>query len=391
MSTVEVKVRETFRLLDTLRNENAFAVAFSGGKDSTLLSILLYEWLRDRNIKNKEIIFIHNDTLSEIDILEEYVRSFLNRICDLIRGSGNNCSTVITKPGHSFYWHVIVAGYPAPSYSFRWCSNRLKIIPNKEALNELLKRYKSVVLLTGHREDESPLRSRAIKHNSVSSFFLKSDIDGVIKAMPVKHWRLNDVWEFLESVKNEYGLGQLFYLYGDNKESRYGCWFCTLVKIQKNIYNLSSDYLYFEGVRIIYKTISNMENMRLKKSWGRSELGPLNVIGRGIMLKAFTVLEELSKKKLYGLDEDFIDSYTIREVFYYLDPPKANGLIWKSAVNLRDKEIRLIPIEKIRAVKVTGEIKAEIEKKAEENPAFTYLISKGKGYFYNVLEKISLT
>jgi len=47
------KVRETFNVFDTLKDRKNFVVAFSGGKDSTLLSILFYEWLVSRNQKGK--------------------------------------------------------------------------------------------------------------------------------------------------------------------------------------------------------------------------------------------------------------------------------------------------------------------------------------------------
>jgi len=396
-SKLDKKIHETFQVLDLLKYEKNIAVAFSGGKDSTLLSILLYEWLRSRGIKGKNIIFIHNDTLSELDLLEEHVRSFLERMCKLIKETGNECLQMISKPNHNFYWSVIVAGYPAPNFSFRWCVNRLKIIPNKNILNDLIRRYGKVVLLTGHREDESTFRARMIKRNSVcglnemgcnSSFFLKIDVEDAMKVMPIKNWTLVDVWKFLESVRDEFNLTQLFELYGGNKEARYGCWHCTLVKIQKNVYNLSPSYLYLEGARVLYRVISDMESMRLRKNWGRTQLGPLNALGRGIMLKTFSIVERLSGKKLYGLDEEYLGNYTLREVFYQLDPSTANKLIWDSAKGLRDKEIRLIPIEKIRDVKITEEIKKEIEEKAKENFAYTFLIARGREYFYDILQNL---
>jgi len=196
MSLLDKRILETFLLLDSLKHEKNFAIAFSGGKDSTLLSILLYEWLRSRGVRDKNIIFIHNDTLSELDLLEDYARSFLERMCKLIKETGNECESLITKPSHNFYWRVIVAGYSAPNFIFRWCVNHLKVIPNKNVLDDLLRRYGKVVLLTGHREDESSSRAKIIKHNSVcglnemscnSSFFLKIDVKGATKVMPIKN------------------------------------------------------------------------------------------------------------------------------------------------------------------------------------------------------------
>ena len=398
MHKLNEKVSETFRVLDLLRTEKNFAVAFSGGKDSTLLSILLYEWLKERGVKGKKVVFIHNDTLSELDILEDYARSFLNRMCKLIRETGNCCEILFTRPEHNFYWRVIVAGYPAPNFIFRWCVNHLKVIPNKNALNRLVKQYGKVVLLTGHREDESASRAKIIKHNMTcglgemscnSSFFLKVDIKDVVKVMPIKDWTLDEVWEFLEDGRDEFALDPLFEMYGGNKEARYGCWHCTLVKIQKNIYNLSPSYLYLEGARILYRVISDMEEMRLKKDWGRTKLGPLNALGRGIMLKAFPIVEELSGVRLYGLDEEYLEGYSLRDVFYELEPSKADEIILKSTKRMRDKKNRVIPIEKIREVSVTQSVKEKIVSLAQNNVAYTFLTIKGKEFFHDILDRLS--
>ena len=399
MTSFANKILETFSVMDMLKLEKTFAIAFSGGKDSTLLSILVYDWLRERGIKGKKIVFVHNDTQSELDILEDYARYFLNKICGLIRETGNECNIMFTVPAHNFYWRVIVAGYPAPNFIFRWCVNHLKVLPNKEAMRELVERYGRVVLLTGHREDESSVRASIIKNNSVcdtstqscnSSFFLRYDVKDVVKVMPIRHWTLDDVWEFLGKVKDKFGLDPLYELYGDNKVARYGCWHCTLVKIQKNIYNLPARYYYLEGARIIYRVVSDLEEMRMVKSWGRTKLGPLNAIGRGVMLKVFPVVEELSGMRLYGLDEAKIDGYSLREVFYELDPEKANELIQRSSNGMRlvDKARRLVPIEKIREVKVCEEMKERIVQAAELNDAYKVLSVKGKEYFLDILNKI---
>ena len=64
------KLNETLHLLDLFRNEKRFMLAYSGGKDSTLVSILFFRWLSMRGLTGKEVNVIHNDTQSELDILE---------------------------------------------------------------------------------------------------------------------------------------------------------------------------------------------------------------------------------------------------------------------------------------------------------------------------------
>jgi DNA sulfur modification protein DndC len=396
-NVLEQKIKESYKVLDLFMMEKNISIAFSGGKDSTLLCILVYNWLRDRNIKGKNIIIIHNDTLSELDLLENYARSFMSKICELIKETGNECEVLITRPEHNFYWRVIVAGYPAPNFMFRWCVNHLKVIPNKTALNLISKKNGRIVLLTGHREDESSARAKIIKRDSVcplgemscnSSFFLKVDIQNTVKVMPIKNWTLDDVWNYLELVKEVYGLDMLFEIYGGNKVARYGCWHCTLVKIQKNIYNLAQDYLYLEGGRILYRIISDMPEMRMTKNWGRTTLGPLNELGRAVMLKAFPIIEKLSGKRLYGLDEEYIGDYSLREIFYQLNAEKANELIKISAKNLKNKDSRVIEINKIREAKIGSKLKDNIMKLAHNYEAYRILAIRSEDYFNKILDLI---
>lgn len=395
---LQSRIEETFRVLDLLKFERNFVIAFSGGKDSTLLSILFYKWLKERGVKGKNVIFIHNDTLSELPVLEDYVRDFLSRICKLISETGNNCEIAYTKPQHNFYWRVIVAGYPAPTFIFRWCVNHLKIIPNKTKMKELIDKYGNIVLLTGHREEESISRARSISRNTVcpigemscnSSFFLRIDVNGARKVMPIKDWKVDEIWEFLDEVKDEMQLKGLYVLYGGNKESRYGCWHCTLVKVQKNIYNLPPNYLYLEGLRILYRVVSDLEEMRVKKNWGRTKLGPLNAIGRGVMLKAFPVTERLSGLRFYGLDEELINGYSLREIFYSLDGATADKLIMESAKGLKDRYNRVISIEKIRNVEISSELREKIEKNAVNNFAYSVLSLHDSKFFTDILDEIS--
>ncbi|QXJ33625.1 phosphoadenosine phosphosulfate reductase domain-containing protein [Saccharolobus shibatae] len=377
------KLIETFRIFDLLKNENRFVLAYSGGKDSTLVSILLLRWLYSRKLSGKEVYIIHNDTQSELDILETWARDFMNQFCRAVEDTGNICQKLFSTPTQNFFVKTIVLGYPAPSFAFRWCVNHLKIIPNKEIIKKFSN--KPFILITGHREDESVARASIIKKNSLtscplsdyscnSSFFMNLDVKNGVKIMPIKNWTANEVWQYLATV-NDFDLSGLYLLYNGNSEARYGCWHCTLVKIQKNIYNLPDNYYYLEALRIIYRAISDIDIFREKKEWGYSKLGPLNALGRGFLLKLFPITEKYSGKRFYGLDEYKIEDYSLRELFYEIDPDKADNIIQK--IKFRTKGNRFISIKTLRIMEINRYMIDKIYEYIKRNIAYNILEIRG--------------
>ncbi len=49
------------------------------------------------------MFFVHNDTESEFDVLEDYAIKFLHEICAKINESDNTCVNYITKPSGNFF------------------------------------------------------------------------------------------------------------------------------------------------------------------------------------------------------------------------------------------------------------------------------------------------
>jgi len=94
-----------------------------------------------------------------------------------------------------------------------------------------------------------------------------------------------------------------------------------LVKNQWGFAVLPDNYRYLDAVRILYKQVSDIPSLRLRKNRGYSRRSPLNEVARAILLNLFTEAEKLSGIKLYGLDEArTAGGHTLREVFYELDP-----------------------------------------------------------------------
>jgi DNA sulfur modification protein DndC len=332
---------------EALTKYSKIVLAYSGGKDSTVLAILFYKWLMLRNIKGLNVVLLHNDTLSEINPMEMWARHFMNEYSKRLSLIGNNVEIRIIVPDaiDTFYWRVFVRGYPAPTYNFRWCVNLLKMKPAKRSLHD-----DDAVLLTGIRESESSTRAGIVKRSYGScplgpskclAYYLQINESNITKISPLRDWQTADVFEYLRHER-DFDVSELLRLY-DCDGARFGCWHCTLATVQWGLQVLSNNYLYFDMLRLIYRRISDIPELRLRKSTGYSKLGALNHIARSIIFHAINIAEELSNIKLYGLDEIKVHNITLRELFYKINAKEANKII--KTIDNTDK---FISIEKIR-------------------------------------------
>ncbi|QXJ30589.1 hypothetical protein [Saccharolobus shibatae] len=114
---------------------------------------------------------------------------------------------------------------------------------------------------------------------------------------------------------------------------------------------------------------------RPKKEWGYSKLGPLNALGRGFLLKLFPITEKYSGKRFYGLDEYKIEDYSLRELFYEIDPDKADNIIQK--IKFRTKGNRFISIKTLRIMEINRYMIDKIYEYIKRNIAYNILEIRG--------------
>jgi DNA sulfur modification protein DndC len=352
MTSSEIKEKEenVYKIFDAIVNKNKLTLAYSGGKDSTILAILLLRWLRLRKVKGLKITLLHNDTLSEINPMELWAREFMYKFKQEAESLGNEVNINIVKPSivDSFYWRVFIRGYPAPSFSFRWCVELLKIRPTSKIDNGNL-------FLVGLRENESTARVSLVrkKYGSCSegagkclAYYFATYTKN--KIAPLRDWSNVDVWEFLRNV-NDVDISPLLYLYGC-EEARYGCWHCTLTKVQWGLHALDDRYLYWDALRLLYRKISDIPKLRLHKNKGYSKLGALNACARALLLQLLRVTEEVSGINAYGLDELNYKGYTLRTILYELDAKEADRLIDEIDPNIDSK--RKVSIKNVRDLSI---------------------------------------
>lgn len=387
------KLANVFRLLDQVLSSKKFKkieIAYSGGKDSTCLSLLVGEWLLSRGLKDEfEIVLVNSDTLSEIPDMREWTLFFMEEFTRMLEREmvRTGYRVVQPRPVDTFYWRVFIRGYPAPTFNFRWCVNLLKRKPAREITSN------DGILVLGHRTDESSSRAKSMKMRlsmcpltagRCASYFLSTE-GGVEKLYPIADWSEEDVWSYLRSRKDDrvIELDRLFRLYGiveDNVpviRARYGCWHCTLVKDQLAHYILGGNYLYLESYRILYRVISDMKVFRTPKEMGYSRYGPLKIHARSLLLNALNSVERASGIRFYGLDEATIQGYSLREIFFKIPEDEANKLIKMAEDNYVNNERVVSDIYALRSSVERKTIEAvihEVERRLYSNDLLKEMI-----------------
>ena len=319
-----------------------------------------------RGEKTPHIVLLHNDTLSEIPEMEEWVDDFVKQFKDNLLRLGVKLRVVFARPKatETWYWRVFVRGYPASTFNFRWCVDMLKIEPTEKALRS----YRSHVVVVGSRDEESGARARSMASrfgsctgggSCLGAYFTVSN--DIPKIAPIRFWSYEMVWAFLKAQR-DFDVEKLFNLYRGLASSgslggRYGCWHCTLVTRQAANY-YRREYLYAEAVRLIYKAVSDLASLfRERKEGGYSRWGPLNPLGRAIIFNAVKASEELAGRPIfYGLDKARIWALTLRRIFYQMSPEKADRIIAKI-----DPTPRRVPVAHLRDLSRHKDVAVAIE------------------------------
>jgi DNA sulfur modification protein DndC len=183
-------------------DRSAWVVAFSGGKDSTLLLHLVLEAVKKvrPSRRTRPLHVLSSDTQVETPAVAQFVRDQLSRIQHGADQLSLPVTTHLVRPElHETFWvRLIGYGYAAPTRNFRWCTDRLKIKPANVLLAALVADHGSALVLTGSRYSESAHRAASLrKHTAAGAINRHSTVRSAWIWAPIRDLTTEQVWEYL--------------------------------------------------------------------------------------------------------------------------------------------------------------------------------------------------
>lgn len=245
-----------------LEDNRPWVIGFSGGKDSTAVLQLVYTAVCSLRpeLRAKPIFVVSSDTLVETPVVIDLLERTLSELNGAAGAEGIplQAHQVTPQENQTFWVNLLGRGYPAPTKSFRWCTERMKINPINAFILDKVAEYGEAIVILGARRAESATRAQVIaKHRIDGSRLGKhTSLPNAYVYTPIEDWTADEVWEYLMSAPRPWGGDNraLLELYkGSNAgecpividtstpscgNSRFGCWTCTVVTTDKAMESL---------------------------------------------------------------------------------------------------------------------------------------------------------
>lgn len=217
-----------------------WAIAYSGGKDSTATVTLVAHLIETGKIPTPEsLTVLYADTRMELPPLHACAMTILSELQE----RGITTQIVLPALDDRMFVYMFGRGVPAPKNLFRWCTPQLKIEPMEKALLALREQYQEkFLMLTGVRVGESAARDQRIALSCSKDgaecgqgWFQVSTPASVADTLaPLLHWRVCHIWDWLTFYAPDYGFstGMVAEAYGGDEaeeiNARTGCVGCNL-------------------------------------------------------------------------------------------------------------------------------------------------------------------
>lgn len=298
-----------------------WAIAFSGGKDSTATVTAVAELIAQERVpRPKSLTVLYADTRMELPPL----RIAALEIMKILALRDIETHVVLPEMDDRFFVYMFGRGVPPPKNRFRWCTSQIKVEPMIGALKSLREEAgEKLLMITGVRLGESAARDQRIAMSCSrdgaecgQGWFQQSTPESVADTLaPLLHWRVCHVSDWLEFFAPEAGYPTLDVLnvYHVGEEGspieiagRTGCVGCNLAS---NDYTLDRvlkrerwAYLApFKRLRPLYQELTK-PRWRLRKGLetkadgslvaNPGRLGPLTMDGRRLGLRTVLAIQD---------------------------------------------------------------------------------------------------
>lgn len=333
---------ESSRLFESIRTELLleyqqpydwpWIIGYSGGKDSTLVVHLVFEMLLSLppSQRARPVHIVANDTLVESPLVVQHIIDSMAEIDSAASAFGLPILTKITRPApdQSFWVNLIGRGYPSPNRSFRWCTDRMKIMPTSRYIKSQVDEAGKVVLLLGVRRSESATRAASVgRYDNGERLNKHNDLVGCMVFRPIVELHTDDVWEFLALNEPPWGGShlKLIGLYRDagggecpvitskddapscgTTSSRFGCWTCTVVEKDRSLEGfVESGYAEFTPLLDFRDWLVSIRNDKERRQARRRD-GRITITDGGIYVPGPFTLQTRSEifERLRGLEKE---------------------------------------------------------------------------------------
>lgn len=322
-----------------------WAVAWSGGKDSTALVTLLVHLIESGRIDAPEsLTVLYADTRMELLPLSLAAAD----VRDQLHARAVDVRTVMAPLDKRFLVYILGRGVPPPNNNtLRWCTRQIKVDPMAAELKRLVDaRGGKVLMLTGVRQGESAVRDGRIAMSCGRNggecgqgWYQETLPDALCDTLaPLLHWRVCHVWDWLQffAPHRDHGGWSTRLLadaYGGDEaqeiNARTGCVGCPLATQDTALDTMLAQgrwaYLApLKGLRPIYRVL-RLPRSRLRKSGGETRadgslvknqqrMGPLTLDARRAALAQILAIQFEINDAARALGRPCIDLLSVGEV-----------------------------------------------------------------------------
>lgn len=326
-----------------------WAVAWSGGKDSTATLTLLINLIEEGRIPRPKVLWVfYADTRQELPPLQ----ASADAIIEQLRTRDWITVEVVRAPlDKRFLVYMLGRGVPPPNNNtFRWCTRQIKVDPMTDAVERRIAEIDGdVLMITGVRQGESAVRDRRIEMSCSKDgaecgqgwyqqvLPQAKGVRGRIATLaPLLHWRVCLVWDWLKvfapASRAGWATAMLADAYGGDEaeeiNARTGCMGCPLASRDAALEVVValpawSHLAPLLGLKPIYRALRLPQN-RLKKTGRASDgaiasgknkqrMGPLTFAARLWALEQIVAIQRDCNEAAVRLGRPGVDILNMEE------------------------------------------------------------------------------